>query len=98
MLKYKTAPKSTIRLDRLEDLLTEELYTYIDEYNYVCIKGLFDVSKLKHSIAKLRSLYSGNIDNPSKKFVKRINQLKELNFCPKEWLMILKGYLLKVLL
>ena len=65
MLKYKTAPKSTIRLNRLEDLSIEELYTYIDEYNYVCIKGLFDVSRLKHSIAKLRSLYSANNDNPS---------------------------------
>ena len=65
MLKYKTAPKSTIKLNRLEDLSIEELYSYIDKYNYVCIKGLFDVSKLKHSIAKLRSLYSANNDNPS---------------------------------
>ena len=28
------------------------------------LKVLFNVSKLKHSISKLRSLYSANNDNP----------------------------------
>ena len=41
---------------------------------------------------------SDSIDNPSTKFVKRIKQLKELNSCSNEWLMILKVYLIKILL
>ena len=56
-LKYKTAPKSTIKVNSLGDLSTRELYSYIDKYNYVCIKGLFDILKLKNSIQKLKTIY-----------------------------------------
>ena len=51
-LKYKTAPKSTIKVNSLGDLSIEKLYSISINIIMFVLKGLFDILKIKTLYSK----------------------------------------------